>query len=56
MTMGGRDEAPMCMLPTTADLDVGRMFTLAITAHLAMVARTFTLPIAAGPATVGRIM
>jgi hypothetical protein len=42
MTMGGRDEAPM--------------FMLAITADLAMVARMFTLPIAAGPATVGRIM
>jgi hypothetical protein len=32
------------------------MFTLPITADLAMVARMLTLPIAADPATVGRIM
>src|SRR5258708_6754643 len=56
MTMGGRDVAPMFMLPTTADRDAGPKLTLAITADQAMVARMFTLPTVAGQATVGQIM
>ncbi len=41
--MRGRDEAPMFMLLTTVDRDVGLMLTLAITAGLAMVGRIMRL-------------